>query len=255
MVLSHYSITGVIRRVVILYMASLLTVYMFGVAITGVFAVNYDSAYESGTDSQKVDWCGGGFGDFRSYCRRNCTSYVAYKLAAAGVASAHFMNNGHGKDWYSRAVSKGIPIGSMPKVGAVVYWTSGGGGYGHVAWVDSVNADGTVNTSNYNGLTEEFYKQTSARPEGYIYFSNVGTSLNKDIQVGNSDVDANGAADLVLTTNEPTGGTGAMVALSTWQGFIPPQKWLNASSFGWSGVTPLVGDVTGDKVADYVFVN
>lgn len=59
----------------------------------------------------------------------------------------------------------------------MAYWNSGGGDYGHVGWVDSVNSDGSVNTSNYNGLTEEFYKQNSARPDGYIYFSNVGSGL------------------------------------------------------------------------------
>ena len=255
MLFGRYPITNIIKRTIILYSVLFMAGYGLLFGIMHAFAINLDPSYEAGTPSVVVGYCGGSPGDGRSYCRRNCTSYVAYKLASLGVSPAHYMNNGNGKDWDDSARAKGISIGSAPKVGAVAYWNSGGGDYGHVGWVDSVNGDGSVNTSNYNGLTEEFYKQNSARPDGYIYFSNVA---NQYVTGGNSqltsDVDGNGGSDLVMTTSEPTGGTAAIVALSTYQGFLAPQKWWNNNTFGWSGVTPLVGDVDGDKVADYVFL-
>lgn len=67
------------------------------------------------------------------------------------------------------------------------------------------------------------------------------------------DVDRNGGADLVLTTSEPTGAA-AYALLSTYGNFMAPQLWWNGAGFGWSGVTPLVGDVNGDKLADYTFL-
>jgi len=69
-----------------------------------------------------------------------------------------------------------------------------------------------------------------------------------------SDVDNNRAADLVLTTDEPSGGSAGWVLLSTWQSFLSPAKWWNGSVYGWSGVTPLVRDVNGDRRADFVYL-
>ncbi len=172
MVLSRYGVVRLVRRVGIMYLVLLMAGYMFMISAIGVKAISQDLGYEVNTISENVNWCGGGPADGRTYCRRNCTSYVAYKLWAAGVDVGHYTHNGNGKDWADRARAKGISTGTTPKIGAVAYWTTGGGGYGHVGWVDVVNSDGSVNTSNYNGLTESFYTQDSARPEGYIYFSN-----------------------------------------------------------------------------------
>ena len=62
-----------------------------------------------------------------------------------------------------------------------------------------------------------------------------------------TDVDHNGCTDLVLTSSEAT-GSAMWSLLSTCQGFLSPAKWLDGTGFGWSGVTPLVGDVNGDGV-------
>jgi surface antigen len=196
MLFSRFDVVWLAKRVGLLYLVALVAVYLLFVSVIGAKAVSLDPAYEAGTSYEYgVSWCGGGPGDYRSYCRRNCTSYVAYMLAAIGVSEVHYRNNGNGKDWVYRAQAKGIPTGTIPKVGAVAYTTTGGSGFGHVAWVDSVNTDGSVNTSNYRGDTESFYTQSSARPEGYIYFSNVG-------QVG-----GNGTNDL-FAINRKDGGSG-----------------------------------------------
>src|SRR4029450_13716002 len=69
-----------------------------------------------------------------------------------------------------------------------------------------------------------------------------------------SDVDNNSASDLVLTTASPGGGSAATVLKSTWSGFwLQSPAWWSDTGVGWSGITPLVSDVTGDNKADYIF--
>lgn len=108
------------------------------------------------------------------FCRRNCTSYVAYRLNRAGIPfSNHYKGArwGHARNWDDAARRAGVSTGKAPRVGAVAYWNQPyGGGYGHVAWVEGVNSDGSVRTSNWNGLTEKPYSSGRARPHGYIYF-------------------------------------------------------------------------------------
>ena len=41
--------------------------------------------------------------------------------------------------------------------------------------------------------------------------------------------------------------------LSGWTGFLDPAQWWSNAGIDWSNITPLVGDVTGDGKADYVY--
>ncbi|MGQ7340342.1 CHAP domain-containing protein [Streptococcus suis] len=58
---------------------------------------------------------------------------------------------GNGGDWAAIAAALGYEVGTTPKVGAIAVWTDGG--YGHVAYVTDVAADGTIQVmeSNYGG--------------------------------------------------------------------------------------------------------
>ncbi|MFX3887247.1 CHAP domain-containing protein [Streptococcus suis] len=58
---------------------------------------------------------------------------------------------GNGGDWAASAAALSYEIGTTPKVGAIAVWTDGG--YGHVAYVTDVAADGTIQVmeSNYGG--------------------------------------------------------------------------------------------------------
>ncbi|WP_029244728.1 CHAP domain-containing protein, partial [Streptococcus sobrinus] len=59
---------------------------------------------------------------------------------------------GNANQWGSSAVAAGHTTGSTPQVGSVVVWPNDGGGYGHVAYVTSVNGSTvTVNEANYAG--------------------------------------------------------------------------------------------------------
>ena len=73
-----------------------------------------------------------------------CTWYVATKVPIPWLGNAW--------QWYSAAQAAGWPVGATPRVGAVmVDWESRY--YGHVAYVEAVNADGSwvVSEMNYIG--------------------------------------------------------------------------------------------------------
>ncbi len=58
---------------------------------------------------------------------------------------------GNGGDWTASAVAAGFATGTTPQVGTLIVWTDGG--YGHVAYVTDVAADGQIQVieANYNG--------------------------------------------------------------------------------------------------------
>jgi surface antigen len=115
-------------------------------------------------------------------CERSCTSYSAWKVASTdrdmpawgyGADGA----NGNAGYWTQDANSMGIPTGTTPRVGAVANWTYGQfGPYGHVAFVEAVNSDGSVLVSEYNFVNPGRYDERlmtpgiSAMPDHYIYF-------------------------------------------------------------------------------------
>lgn len=60
---------------------------------------------------------------------------------------------GNANTWYARAAAMGIPVGSEPRAGAIFQTSAGGGGYGHVGYIESVDyATGIVTYSDMNGL-------------------------------------------------------------------------------------------------------
>lgn len=93
-----------------------------------------------------------------------CTWYVKNKRGSS-------LPNGLGNanTWYSRARSAGMAVGTTPVAGAV--GTTTRGSLGHVVYVDSVNADGTINISemNYKGWNVVSSRTTNASEFVYIY--------------------------------------------------------------------------------------
>lgn len=74
-----------------------------------------------------------------------CTWYVYNKRAQIGRPVGSFWGNA--VSWASYARSAGYTVNNTPEVGAVL---QNGGGYGHVAFVESVGADGSVVLSEMN---------------------------------------------------------------------------------------------------------
>jgi len=61
-------------------------------------------------------------------------------------------NLGHALTWVSRAQAFGLPVGTVPQTGAVLWHknTSIGIGYGHVAFVEEMLPDGSARVSDMN---------------------------------------------------------------------------------------------------------
>jgi len=83
------------------------------------------------------------------YSTGQCTWYVYKKWTELlGYEPAVLPGNAGG--WYANAPAKGFSVGSTPAVGAIACWNNGfGDDTGHVAIVESVNAD-SISISEYN---------------------------------------------------------------------------------------------------------
>lgn len=86
------------------------------------------------------------FIDAFTYYGCECTSYAAWKAYEkwhVRVAGWHNASN-----WGAAAARSGYRVDNIPEAYSIAYSTSGV--YGHVMWVESVNADGTINLTEYN---------------------------------------------------------------------------------------------------------
>jgi len=107
--------------------------------------------YQSATGCGSGIWCINGkwispFG----FGYRNCTDFVAYKLGINWGQMAFPNGDGNAEGWFN---SPHFSHSRTATVGSVAYWDStlkGSGGLGHVAYVVSVNADGSANVEQYN---------------------------------------------------------------------------------------------------------
>lgn len=80
----------------------------------------------------------------------NCTSYVAWALSANGQRTDWFVPGAmDARNWPHVARLRDIPVGDLPRVGAVAVWprlTRSG----HIAYVTSVDPDGHFDVGEYN---------------------------------------------------------------------------------------------------------
>lgn len=104
------------------------------------------------------------YGGGNTYDYGYCTWYVKNMR---GASLPNMLGNAN--TWYSRAAAQGMAVGSVPQAGAV--GTTTRGALGHVVYVHSVNADGSINISEMNapqfGVTT--YRTAAASEFSYIY--------------------------------------------------------------------------------------
>lgn len=113
----------------------------------------------------------------RGYGYRNCTDYVAWKLTSQGVAASDVRGLGNGGQWYDRAPTDKRSL--TPEAGsAAVKLPSSTNPWGHVAYVESVNPDGTITVSEYNHAGTGAYgtRTASASALGFTRFVDFGVS-------------------------------------------------------------------------------
>ncbi|MEP7205035.1 MAG: CHAP domain-containing protein [Candidatus Saccharibacteria bacterium] len=87
--------------------------------------------------------------DGHNYGCRQCASYVAWRIASE---TGRYYSWGNAVNFTSNAqAAYGVGDG-RPHAGsiAVMDAAKAGQGYGHVAWVEAVNGDGTITVSQYN---------------------------------------------------------------------------------------------------------
>lgn len=82
------------------------------------------------------------------YAYGYCTYYVYSRRAELGMPVGSFWGNAN--TWASFARASGYLVNNTPTPGAVLQTASGGGGYGHVAVVENVGADGSITVSEMN---------------------------------------------------------------------------------------------------------
>lgn len=121
-----------------------------------------------------TDSSGNGFSPY-GYAYRNCTDYVAWRLATTN----HFhdyLGLGNASGWAGSARARGYLVNHRAARGAVAWW---GGelfhGFGHVAWVANAYR-GAVEVFEYNHLgTGRFDKRRipSRAPDAYIHFKDL----------------------------------------------------------------------------------
>ena len=117
---------------------------------------------------------GGGLSPL-NYYYRECVDFVAWRLNRdAGTTEAPYKwdwnsltpGAGSAHAWKRQWLNHGWPTGNTPKVGAVAWF-----GY-HVAYVKSVNTDGTVTLEEYNHQSDHLYGQRTipaAEVTTYLY--------------------------------------------------------------------------------------
>ena len=109
--------------------------------------------------------------DAWGFLTRECTSYAAWAWNARFGKRWHNTQPGRGsaKYWPEIARTLGYSVSSTPRVGAIISWSGplfSGDAWGHVAIVEVVNDNGTIDLSEYNW----------SPPHGYSYRRNVNPS-------------------------------------------------------------------------------
>lgn len=125
----------------------------------------------------------------------NCTSYVADRITQ--ITKNKFQNYylydylnkkgnstdkwGTAKEWKEKAPLFGFSVEKNPQVGDIAWWVPVPNtklAWGHVAYVEFVNADGTVNISEYNWNASYGYgTRNNIKADAYLRKSSVSTKV------------------------------------------------------------------------------
>lgn len=101
-----------------------------------------------------------------------CTSYAGYKTQE--FWGIYISNWGNAYSWGTSARRNGYVVDNNPAPHTVAVSTAGE--WGHVMWVESVNANGTINLTEYNNMTSskngwiaDFGARYNVNPNAYQY--------------------------------------------------------------------------------------
>lgn len=122
-------------------------------------------------DTYPAKWCAipmdSVFDSWGMY-NRECVSYTAWKVYESGRHMPYWGGRGNANQWDDNARAAGIPVDTNPRAGDVA--VSNSGYYGHVMYVESVNANGTINISQYNaGLNGTYSRVYNMSKAGLVF--------------------------------------------------------------------------------------
>lgn len=80
------------------------------------------------------------------YYNRTSTSYAAFKVYQSTGYDPYYYGNAN--SWPANAMASGRTVSTTPSANSVGVIMAGA--YGHVAWIEKVNSDGTVDISQYD---------------------------------------------------------------------------------------------------------
>jgi len=113
--------------------------------------------------------------DAWGFLTRECTSYAAWAWNARFGKNWHNTQPGRGsaRYWPEIAGTLGYSVSSTPREGAIISWysTFGGDQWGHVAIVEAVNGNGTIDISEYNWLKYSYSYRKNVNPGSYGGYS------------------------------------------------------------------------------------
>lgn len=105
------------------------------------------------------------------YAAGNCTWYAYERRAALGRPIGSFWGNAY--SWASSARAAGFVVNKDPQPGAVFQTSSGGGGYGHVGVVESVDDQNIyvsdMNYAGYNVVTNRTIPRSAIGAYSFIH--------------------------------------------------------------------------------------
>jgi surface antigen len=123
--------------------------------------------------------------DAWGFTQRQCVSYAAWRLAQAGTPVSQVRDAwGSASNWDDTARRLGRTVDSRPAIGAIAQWNPGesstvwvgsstghfsAGGYGHVAYVTGVFADGSVQVAQYNVTGNRTFSTMHLRAPRYLH--------------------------------------------------------------------------------------
>lgn len=99
-------------------------------------------------------------------CLPNCTGYAWGRYCEEQGIHNCKLSRGNAEIWYGNT-SDGYARGRTPKLGAVICWHSTKSG-GHVAIVEKINDDGSIETSNSAYSGSRFYMKKLTPPNYYM---------------------------------------------------------------------------------------
>lgn len=178
------------------------------------YSDDYPVAYRSADYNTPDPW---------NFYFRECTSFVAWRMnrdtstAVVPYFFTNLMNDerwGGAENWATNAAALGVRVDQTPSVGAIAHWGVGelSGASGHVAYVERVNVDGSVDVTEYN------YR---AAPNDHTFGFRLNLRPPRFIHVEAWPIYAASSGMLYRVETSSTGSDTAIGAIRTGSGVTP----------------------------------